>query len=365
MEKVGKLIWGCFLLVFGPFVVEAQVDNGRQLVWERNLIDIGTVMQEKGEVVSEFLFVNKADFPIFIQDIVTDCGCTTVSYTTDTLSLDKIGSVKVSYEPTGRSGPFSKMIIVKTNIDSEGDSLFLEGYNLPYPENVEKHYFNRLGELGFNATTINMGNVFNNEPKVKQVDFFNFKNYPILLNEVQTVVPPHVKVEFVPEVIPPNSRGLLSFSYDGAVLNDLGHFSDSLRLVLVGKEEPSVPLKMVAAVHEYFEPVPLHEVKNLPKLVLSEVEVDFNRIRSNMPVSKIITVTNEGPQPLHIRKVLSNCDCLTFSLSKEEFAPGEKGDLVLTLDPKGRRGIDYKTLSIFSNDPLSPTRTVVIKSRIE
>jgi len=365
MEKVGKLIWGCFLLVISPLVVEAQDHSGRQLVWERNLIDIGTVMQEKGEVVSEFLFVNKADFPIFIQDIVTDCGCTTVSYTTDTLSLDKIGSVKVSYEPTGRSGPFSKMIIVKTNIDSEGDSLFLEGYNLPYPEDVEKHYVNKVGELGFSSTTINMGNVFDNEPKVKQVDFFNFKDYPIMLNEVQTVVPEHVKVEFVPEVIPAKSRGLLSLSYDGAAKDDLGYFEDSLKVFLMGKDEQVVPLKMVAAIHEYFEPVPLHEVKNLPKLVLSEGEVDFNRIKANMPVSKIITVTNEGAQPLHIRKILSNCDCLTFSLSEEELAPGKKADLVLTFDPKGRRGIDHRTLSIFSNDPLSPTRTLVIKSRID
>jgi hypothetical protein len=359
------LILGCFLLMLSPFVTEGQENSERQLIWERNLIDIGTVMQEKGIVTSEFFFVNKADFPIFIQDIITDCGCTTVSYTTDTLSLDQIGSVKVSYEPTGRSGPFSKMIIVKTNIDSDGDSLFLEGYNLPYPEDVEKHYLNKIGGLGFNSTVINMGNVFNNEPKVKQVDFFNYQNYPIMLNKVQTLVPEHVEVEFVQDVIPAKSRGLLSVSYDGALRNDFGYFEDSLRIVLMGKEEPAVPLKMISAVHEYFEPVPLHEVKNLPKLFISEGEVDLNRITANMPVSKVITLTNEGAQPLNIRKVVSNCECLTFSLQKNELAPGEKVDLVFTFDPKGRKGIDYKTLTLFTTDPLNPTRSVIIKSRIE
>lgn len=365
MEKLWKAFLGWVVLGLLPLMVQAQDYVERQLIWEKNLIDIGTVMQEKGESVSEFFFVNKADFPIFVQDVVTDCGCTTVAYTTDTLSLDQIGSVKVSYVPTGRSGAFSKMIIVKTNIDSEGDSLFLEGYNLPYPEDVEKHYFNRIGDLGFNATTINMGNVFNNEPKVKQVDFFNFKDYPIMLNEVQTAVPEHVQLVFVPDVIPANSRGLLSLSYDGGQRNDFGYFEDSLKIVLMGKEEPAVHLKMIAAVHEYFEPVPLHEVKNLPKLVLSEGEVDFNRIKANMQVSKIITLTNEGVQPLNIRKVVTNCDCLTFSLEKDELSPGEKAELVVTFDSNGRKGIDYKTLSLFSNDPLNPTRSVIIKSRIE
>lgn len=365
MEKFNRLFLGWFLVLGSPVLVEAQDTAEQQLIWERNLIDIGTVLQEKGEVISEFFFVNKADFPIFIQEIITDCGCTTASYTTDTLSLDKIGSVKISYEPTGRSGAFSKMIIVKTNIDSEGDSLFLEGYNLPYPENVESHYSSNIGGVGLHSTTVNMGNVFNNEPKVKQVDIFNYKNHPIMLNGVQTDAPEHVQVKFVPNVIPSQSRGLISLSYDAAKLNDFGFFEDSLKIVLMGKEQLPVPLKMIAAVHEYFEPIPLSEAEYLPKLVLSEHEVDLNRISANMPVSKIITLTNEGAKPLNIRKVVANCDCLTFSLQKEDLAPGEKADLVFTFDPKGRRGIDYKTLTLFSNDPLTPTRTVIIKSRVQ
>jgi len=365
MKKYYGLAVSLIILLISPVLAEAQGLADRQLVWERNLIDIGTVMQEKGEVTSEFFFVNKADFPIYIQDIITDCGCTTASYTTDTLSLDKIGSVKITYEPTGRAGSFSKMIIVKTNIDSEGDSLFLEGYNLPYPESVENHYAKKVGDFGFNSTTINFGNVFNNEPKVKEVDFFNFKAYPVMLNEVQTVAPDHVQVQFVPDVIPAKSRGIIALSYDGAQKDDFGYFEDSLSIVLIGREEPPIPLKLIATVHEYFDPIPLSEAQNLPKLVISENEVDLNRIKTNMPVSKIITLTNEGPKPLNIRKVVSNCDCLIFSLQKDELAPGEKTELVFTFDPKGRKGIDHKTLTIFSNDPLNPTRTIVIKSRIE
>jgi len=363
-----KYYVGGVLLVFlllESVLINAQGLVDRQLVWENNLINIGTVMQEKGEVTSEFFFVNKADFPIFIQDITTDCGCTTASYTTDTLSLDQIGSVKISYEPTGRAGYFSKMIIVKTNIDSEGDSLFLEGYNLPYPENVDSHYSRRISDLGFNATTINFGNVFNNEPKVKEVDFFNFKDYPIIINEVKTAVPGHVQVKFVPSIIPANSRGIIELSYDGAQKDDFGYFEDSITIALMGREEPPIPLKTIANVHEYFPPIPLSEADNQPKLVISENEVDLNRIKANMPISKIIALANEGVKPLNIRKVVSNCDCLVFSLQKQDLAPGEKTELVFTFDPKGRRGIDHKTLTLFSNDPLNPTRTVVIKSRIE
>jgi len=188
---------------------QGQYAGEPQLKWENNLINIGAVIEENGDVISEFSFVNMADFPIFIEEIITDCGCTTASYTTDTLSQGESGSVKINYTPTARAGAFSKTILVKTNINSEGDSLFLEGYNIPYPQSIENHYSNIRGDLGFYASAINMGDVFTNEPKVKYIDFFNYKNFPLLINLVKTVTPPHINIRFIPTVIPANSRGIL------------------------------------------------------------------------------------------------------------------------------------------------------------
>jgi len=257
------------------------------------------------------------------------------------------------------------MIVVKTNIDSEGDSLFLEGYNLPYPENINNHYSHKRGELGFNSSIINMGNVFTNEPKIKRVDFYNYKDYPIMLNEVRTLLPDHIQVRFIPNSIAANSRGILEVSYDGATKGDLGFMEDKMEIAIIGKDEPVIPLNLIATVHEYFAPVSLDDVDKIPKLALSEMEVDLNRINDNTPISKIITLTNIGAAPVNIRKIVSNCDCLIFSLEKNDLAAEEKVDLIFTFDPKGRKGIDHKTLTIFSNDPLNPTRTVVIKSRIQ
>ncbi|WP_235114712.1 DUF1573 domain-containing protein [Cyclobacterium qasimii] len=67
---------------------------------------------------------------------------------------------------------------------------------------------------------------------------------------------------------------------------------------------------------------------------------------------------------MNIRKIVTNCDCLSFDIPTMDIPSGEKVDLVFTFDPKGRRGIDHKTITFFSNDPLTPTKTVVIKSRI-
>src|SRR5690606_14864734 len=130
-------------------------------------------------------------------------------------------------------------------------------------------------------------------------------------------------------------------------------------------EEPPISLNLMANVLEYFEPVPISEVDMVPKLVISEMEVDLNRIDANNPVTKVITLCNKRGRAHNIRKVISNCDCLVFSLKKKDLQVGEQVELSFTFNPRGRRGIDHRTLTFFSNDPLNPTQTVMIKSRIQ
>jgi hypothetical protein len=121
----------------------------------------------------------------------------------------------------------------------------------------------------------------------------------------------------------------------------------------------------MATIHEYFDPVLLSQIDEVPKLVIDEMEIDLGKISSGNVVSRILTLENSGPQTLNIRKIVTNCDCLQYDLSGMNLQSGEKRDLVFTFDPKGRRGIDHKTITFFSNDPLTPTKTVVIKSRID
>ncbi|MFC3414758.1 hypothetical protein [Algoriphagus hitonicola] len=40
-------------------------------------------------------------------------------------------------------------------------------------------------------------------------------------------------------------------------------------------------------------------------------------------------------------------------------------ELEITFDPAGRKGIDQRNIFIFSNDPLNPVQSIVIKSRIK
>ncbi|SEI78013.1 Protein of unknown function [Cyclobacterium xiamenense] len=365
MKRTTFLVAVCGFLFSCSVDVNSQDVVGSGLVWENSLVNIGAVLAEDGPATADFYFVNKTDSSVYIRSVETDCGCTVADYSKDSLAPEKVGLVKVRYDPQSRGGTFSKLIIVRSNAYPEGDSLFLEGVNVPYPKDPQKHYGVRKAGLGFVFPVINLGTLFTDAPKTKFVDFYNFNDFPIQLSQKQAQLPEHIAVEMIPSVVPAGSRAVFSITYDAALKKDLGFVEDAFSLSLLSGERMDVSIALMATIHEHFDPIPVDQVDEVPRLNIAEREIDLGKISSASSVSGRVSLENTGPLPLNLRKVVSNCDCLEFAIPTNDLDPGEEMVLVFTFDPKGRRGIDHKTLTFFSNDPLNPTQTVVIKSRID
>jgi hypothetical protein len=363
MNKCSITLLSVLLIGLFTLNLEAQTLERKLLTWERKSINIGAVLEEKGPVEATFYAVNQNAEYLTITDVITDCGCTTVEYTQATLETDKIGSIRVQFDPDHRGGEFSKVIIVRTNEDIYGDTLYLEGINMPIPENKEMAYPHRIGNLGFRLSAINLGNVFTNEPKIKYVEVHNFRNEAVELKTVQEFLPDYIQVSLDPMSLQPDQRGLLIISYDGKIKGDLGYFDELLTLALSDDEE--LALRLMTVVYEYFDPVPKSMEKSVPRLSLSESDIDFREIPSNRKISKTISITNFGRENLQIRKLMSNCSCIDLRISKSEIEAGEKAELSIEFDPKGRKGIDHKHITLFSNDPINPVQTIIIKSTVK
>ncbi|MBW3468285.1 DUF1573 domain-containing protein [Arthrospiribacter ruber] len=351
------------LISLSPLHLEAQSIERKLLTWEQRSVNIGAVLEERGEVEAEFFGVNLNQDSIWITDVFAECGCTTVGFTKDTLSQDKIASLKVKFNPDHRGGDFAKQIIVRTNMDIYGDTLVLEGTNIPVLDNLEKSYPYRKGNLGFRLPAVNMGNVFTNEPKLKHVELHNFGKDTLGLMEEHSGIPEYIAVSMEPATLSPGQRGLLLINYDGEMKNDLGYFEENITLSFT--DESQIDLKVMSVVHEYFQPVPKSLEKVVPKLGLSEIDIDLKEVSTGKKVSRNVIISNMGEETLKIRKVSTNCECVDIKLVSNELDAGQRTELSFTFDPKGRRGIDHKHITVFSNDPINPVRTIVIKSSIK
>lgn len=71
---------------------------------------------------------------------------------------------------------------------------------------------------------------------------------------------------------------------------------------------------------------------------------------------------NTGPEPLIIGEVKSSCGCTVPDIEKRIYEPGERGSIKVIFNPHGKRGSDARTVTVNTNDALSPSVRLVVKS---
>jgi Protein of unknown function (DUF1573) len=73
---------------------------------------------------------------------------------------------------------------------------------------------------------------------------------------------------------------------------------------------------------------------------------------------------NVGKTPVHIDSVKTSCGCTVASLKSNDIAPGEKGEIVATLNIGDRVGMQTKAITVTTNDPAQPRVSLVLKADV-
>lgn len=100
----------------------------------------------------------------------------------------------------------------------------------------------------------------------------------------------------------------------------------------------------------------------------AQAEIKFDKLTHNFgtfneadPSQKaIFTFTNVGDQPLVINQAVASCGCTVPNYTKQPIAPGQKGQISITYDGKGRfPGHFKKTVTVRTNGKVELTRLYV------
>ena len=121
MKRIIRL--GILFLIFsvlssGAYSLWAQGVMGEAIpaiTFADSVHNFGLVAEEKGPVGCIFSFTNTGNAPLVITNATADCGCTTPSYTRETVEPGAKGEVRVSYNPEGRPGTFVKKVRIYSN----------------------------------------------------------------------------------------------------------------------------------------------------------------------------------------------------------------------------------------------------------
>jgi uncharacterized cupredoxin-like copper-binding protein len=98
----------------------------------------------------------------------------------------------------------------------------------------------------------------------------------------------------------------------------------------------------------------------LPLLSFSESQHDFGKVKEGKVVDYTFKFKNSGKGVLEVNNVSTSCGCTVASISSKILKPGEEGTLLVELDTKGREGRMNRNITIQSNDPKEPNKTLLI-----
>lgn len=101
-------------ILFTTGFVMAQ-DKKAVISAEQTAHDFGKIKEANGKVSCSFTVTNTGDMPLVITRVIASCGCTTPEFPKEPIAPGKTGDIKVTFDPTGRPGPFAKTISVYSN----------------------------------------------------------------------------------------------------------------------------------------------------------------------------------------------------------------------------------------------------------
>ena len=93
-------------------------------------------------------------------------------------------------------------------------------------------------------------------------------------------------------------------------------------------------------------------------LKLSESSINFGNVKEGPPVTKTVTLTNNGAETIQIANTSTSCACTSVKLSKSLLEPGENAELLITYNTFKYPGKFDKTVTIFTG-PDGKEETVI------
>lgn len=359
MKKVIVLI-SLFFSVISMALAQIQL-----VKFEKSMHDFGKIKEEAVEHIYEFRFANISSSKILVSNVIASCGCTTPTWTKDSVSAGKSGFVKVVFSSINRPGLFEKSLQVVVSSASKMDTILLgiKGEVLPKPKTGKIDFPDKIGAIRVQSRYLNLGNVkTTDKPAEFNFGIYNDTTFDISLKLKSIPFPKYMNVQLDPEVLKSGQRGNIRITFNAKERGDYGYVSDYFEVETNEESSASKIFYMATTIEEYFPPMTEAQLAFAPKMAVDKKEYDFRTVKEGELAKVAFVLTNTGKTELVIRKTIASCGCTASEPEKSNLAPGESTNINVTFNSEGRSGTQSKTITVFTNDPTSPVQYLTIKA---
>lgn len=338
-----------------PLIVFGQK---AKIQFETTSHDFGTISENGGPAVYEFIFKNTGDAPLLLTNVRASCGCTTPSWSRQPIAPGQTGSVKVSFDPRHRIGRFNKSITVSSNAATPITSLSIHGLVSSKPADPYAAYKYSVGSLKATTNNLNLGSINNTEVVERTIDIINAGDQPVTVKA--TSDPRFLSVNVSPSTLNKGDKGKILIKYDAAAKNDWGFVSDKFNLSV--SPDAKGEINVVANIKEDFSKVKLEEA---PVATFSEMEAELGILQKNTIKKHDFYIQNTGKSDLIIHKIKTSDDKVTAIPSRTIIKPGKKAKINVAVKTDDQPGKKVKIISFTFNDPKNTIVSYKVSGEIQ
>ncbi|MDQ3071660.1 MAG: DUF1573 domain-containing protein [Bacteroidota bacterium] len=357
-----------FTLLFIALLSFASISHAQEgpvILWENTHHNFGTIKEEGGAVTYIFKFKNTGKQPVKLLKVQPGCGCTVSEWTKTDIVPGQTGFVSATYDPTGRPGPFHKSVSVTANTSPEMHFLTFSGDVEERAKTLVDSFPFSSGNLRYVMQHIQFGQVFNNQKDtVGYITAYNTSDVPMSIVGFNNNDIPYLSMTGLPMIIPPKQEVKIPIHFNPSAANDFGMLWNNVILVTDDPFAKDKSVSVVAEVLQYFPPLTEAEKAKAPRVNMPEFEHDFGTITQGEVVSYDFQIFNRGRQDLKILKVKASCGCTATEPAKTLLKPNEASEIKVTYHSDGKKGLEEKHVTVYTNDPANPVITLKIKANV-
>lgn len=168
-----KLIFAACLVFIGICASQAAEKEKGSIKFESTSYDFGMINESGGPVTHEFVFTNTGKGNLVIHSAKAECGCTTPEYPEQPIAPGKSGKIKVTYNPLGRPGGFTKVVTVRTNGSPSKVTLKIRGTVKPSSVTLDNLYPYGDNILRLDAKTVIAGKIPLGKSRKRSLTIYN------------------------------------------------------------------------------------------------------------------------------------------------------------------------------------------------
>lgn len=324
-----------------------------------SVIDCGQVVYQS-PVTAQFELLNESDKAIYISDVQTSCGCTTVNYPTGSIPKGKPFVITAQYDAK-MLGHFEKYVDVFTSGNEEPLMLTMRGVVVAELKGYVGEYNFVVGRLKTDAQDLLYDDVNRGERPVHEIHILNSTSETV--TPVFMHLPDYLKAEVSPSTLSPGQSAVARLTLESDKLRDFGLTQTTIYLGQYPGDRISPEKEMVISsiLLPDFTHLTENQLARAPQVQVSTYNLDLGRFDGKKKKKGSVEIENTGQTPLEIRSLQMFTPGLKVELGTQRLRPGESTKLKVTAERNVLRNVRTQPrILMITNDPTNPKVVIYI-----